>query len=63
VAGFSFCVGEIMTLYAYYQQQKNFCELLGRQPNINENLRTFYAKAARGYEIKLENLTLSEAAK
>ena len=52
-----------MTLYAYYQQQKNFCELLGRQPNINENLRTFYAKAARGYEIKLEKLTLSEAAK
>ena len=51
-----------MTLYAYYQQQKNFCELLGRQPNINENLRTFYAHAAEGYENKAKNLKVSEAA-
>ena len=50
-----------MTLYELYQQQKDFCELMGQQENINTNLRAFFAHAARGYEIKLENLKLNEA--
>ena len=51
-----------MTDYEYYQHQKNFCEIMGAQKNIDENLRTFYAHAARGFEIKLENMSMSEAA-
>jgi hypothetical protein len=62
-SGFFYCRGEIkkMTLYELYQQQKDFCELMGQQENINTNLRAFFAHAARGYEIKLENLKLNEA--
>ena len=52
-----------MTLYEIYQQQKDFCEQMGSQENINTYLRAFFAHAARGYELKLEKLRLSEAAK
>jgi hypothetical protein len=54
--------GDKMTDYEFYQHQKNFCEIMGAQKNIDENLRTFYAHAARGFEIKLENMSMSEAA-
>ena len=52
-----------MTLYEYLQNQKNFCEIMAAQSNIDTNLCAFYARAAEGYETKLNNLTLKEAAK
>ena len=50
-----------MTNYEFIQHQKNVCEIIAATTSDNA-LRTFYAKAARGFEIKLENLTLNEAA-
>ena len=52
-----------MSLYEYLQHLKNFCEIMGAQTDIDNSLRTFYAHAARGYEIKLEKMKLSEAAR
>jgi hypothetical protein len=52
-----------MTKYEYYQLQKNFCETLGKQPHINEHLRTFYKRAAIGFEKKINRMTISEAEK
>ena len=51
-----------MTAYEFLILQKNLMERAAAHTSDNA-MRTFYAKAARGYEIKLEHLTLSEAAK
>jgi hypothetical protein len=52
-----------MSLYEHLQKQKDYCETMGARPNTDTNLRIFYARAARGYEIKLNNLKLNEASK
>lgn len=52
-----------MTLYEFYQQQKNFCEIMGAQENIDTRLCTFYANAARGFEIKMKKMILAQAGK
>ena len=51
-----------MTSYEYTQLQKDISERAGAK-TTDTSLRAFYAHAARGYEIKLENMTLAEAAK
>ena len=51
-----------MTDYEFYQHQKNFCEIMGAQKHIDANLRTFYAHAAKGFEIKLNKMILAQAA-
>lgn len=52
-----------MSLYEFYQHEKNFCEHMAAQNHIDNALCTFYARAARGFEIKMNNLTLAEASK
>lgn len=50
-----------MKTYELLMLLKNDCER--RAANTSDNaLRTFYAHAAEGYEIKANNLTLLEAA-
>jgi hypothetical protein len=49
-----------MTLYEIFKNDEQICTHLA-QTTTDNALRTFYAKAAEGYKIKLENLTLREA--
>lgn len=52
-----------MTTYEFLQNQKNYCQLMARTFASDKLLHTFYTKAAEGYKIKLQKLTVSEAAK
>ena len=52
-----------MTTYEFLQNQKNYCQLMARTHASDKLLHTFYTKAAEGYKIKLQKLTVSEAAK
>ena len=49
-----------MTLYEILKNDEQFCTHLA-QTTTDTNLCIFYARAAEGYRIKLENLTLHEA--
>ena len=49
-----------MTLYEIFKNDENKCTLIA-QTTTDANLRIFYAKAAQGYRIKQEKLTLREA--
>ena len=64
VAGFFIAErGAKMTTYEFLQNQKNYCQLMARTYASDKLLHTFYTKAAEGYKIKLQKLTVSEAAK
>ena len=50
------------TVFQHLMEQKDKCETRGRKAK-DGNLRTFYAKAAAGFEIKARNLSLEEGNK
>lgn len=50
------------TLFQHYMDQKDLCERKGRKMR-DGNLRTFYAKAAAGFEMKARKLSLEEGNK
>lgn len=50
------------TVFQHYMDQKDLCERKGRKVK-DGNLRTFYAKAAAGFEMKARKLSLEEASK
>ncbi len=49
-----------MTLYEIFKNDENKCTQIA-QTTTDTNLCIFYARAAEGYRIKLEKLTLREA--
>ena len=50
------------TVFQHYMDQKDLCERKGRKMK-DRNLRTFYAKAAAGFELKARKLSLEEGSK
>lgn len=52
-----------MTTYQFLENQKTHCQLMARIHYSDKLLYTFYKKAAEGYKIKQQKLTVSEAAK
>ena len=50
------------TVFQHYMDQKDLCETKGRKVK-DGFLRTFYAKAAAGFEMKARKLSLEEGSK
>ena len=50
------------TVFQHLMEQKDKCETRGRKAK-DGNLRTFYAKAAAGFEMKARKLSFEESTK
>lgn len=50
------------TIFQHYMDQKDLCERKGRKIK-DGNLRSFYAHAAAGFEMKTRKLSLKEGNK
>lgn len=50
-----------MTKYEYFKTSKTHCENMAKEYQNDEALFKFYMKAAAGFQLKLEALTIAEA--
>ena len=52
-----------MTRYEFLKNQKSYCLLMARAHADDPKLAKFYNNAAEGYQIKINKLTVQEAAR